>query len=91
MISEKGVYGMMSGAITTAMLQPFENIKMALILPPRELVAVHARGSTLASIKSSCRYIYEVGGIGGFYKGITAATLKAGLGCYIYFTGLRAF
>lgn len=35
MISEKGFYGMFSGVITTALLQPFENIKMALMLPPR--------------------------------------------------------
>ena len=33
----------------------------------------------------------EKDGIKGFYKGLVAATFKAGLGCYIYFTGLREF
>jgi hypothetical protein len=35
MINEKGVYGMVSGVTTTLLLQPFENIKMALMIPPR--------------------------------------------------------
>jgi hypothetical protein len=34
MISDKGVFGMISGVVTTVMLQPFENIKMALMIPP---------------------------------------------------------
>jgi hypothetical protein len=37
MINEKGIFGMISGVITTALLQPFENIKMALMIPPLEL------------------------------------------------------
>ena len=37
MISEKGVYGMVSGRVTTALLQPFENVKMALMIPPWKL------------------------------------------------------
>jgi hypothetical protein len=91
MISEKGFYGMVSGVITTVMLQPFENIKMALMLPPRELKAQHARSNVIENSRTSCRYIYNADGLTGFYKGLIAATLKAALGCYIYFTGLRAF
>jgi hypothetical protein len=37
MISEKGTYGLIAGVISTAVLQPFENIKIALMLPPKEL------------------------------------------------------
>jgi hypothetical protein len=37
MISEKGTYGLIAGVISTAILQPFENVKMALMLPPKEL------------------------------------------------------
>ena len=91
MISEKGFYGMFSGVITTALLQPFENIKMALMLPPRELKPIHEANNVFTNTKSSCKYIYNADGIRGFYKGLAAATLKAALGCYIYFSGLRAF
>ena len=34
---DKGILGMISGVITTALLQPFENLKMALMLPPKNL------------------------------------------------------
>lgn len=34
---DKGILGMISGVITTALLQPFENVKMALMLPPKDL------------------------------------------------------
>lgn len=91
MISEKGFYGMVSGVITTALLQPFENIKMALMLPPRELKHLHASSNVFQNCASSCRYIFNIDGVSGFYKGLAAATLKGALGCYIYFTGLRAF
>ncbi len=91
MISEKGFYGMFSGVITTALLQPFENIKMALMLPPRELKPIHEANNVFTNTKTSCKYIYNADGIRGFYKGLAAATLKAALGCYIYFSGLRAF
>jgi len=89
MISEKGFYGMFSGVVTTALLQPFENIKMALMLPPRELKPQFLQNNVLVNINTSCKYIYSADGINGFYKGMIAATLKAALGCYIYFTGLR--
>ena len=91
MINEKGFYGMVSGVFTTVTLQPFENIKMALMIPPRRLKQLHEKGSTLANVLSSCRYIREKDGFKGFYKGLVAASLKAAFGCYIYFTGLRYF
>jgi hypothetical protein len=90
MISEKGVFGMLSGVVSTALLQPFENIKMALMLPPREIATAHAGCCPTTTFISSSKYIYQADGLAGFYKGLAAATLKAGLGCYIYFSGLRA-
>lgn len=37
MISDKGIYGLFSGIFTTSILQPFENVKMALMIPPSAL------------------------------------------------------
>ena len=57
MINEKGVYGMISGVATTILLQPFENIKMALMIPPRRLEKQHLNNNVFNNIISSCRYI----------------------------------
>ena len=91
MISGNGVYGMISGVVTTVMLQPFENIKMALMIPPHRLQSLHQKSSVFQNILTSCKYINEKDGIKGFYKGLVAASMKAAMGCYIYFTGLRYF
>jgi hypothetical protein len=82
---------MISGVITTVTLQPFENIKMALMLPPRELKPIHELNNVIENTRTSCRYIYNADGLRGFYKGLVAATYKAAFGCYIYFSGLRTF
>lgn len=82
---------MISGVVTTILLQPFENIKMALMIPPYRLKELHHESNTLANIITSCKYINEKDGVKGYYKGLVAASLKAAFGCYIYFTGLRYF
>ena len=57
MINEKGLYGLISGVTTTIMLQPFENIKMALMLPPHRLESQHEKGNFINNIRTSCMYI----------------------------------
>lgn len=86
MINDKGIYGLISGVITTAILQPFENIKMALMLPPRDL---DLKYNFVRNMKLATSYIYRNDGYKGFYKGLIAAINKAGFGCYIYFASLR--
>ena len=86
MISDKGIYGLVSGVCTTAILQPFENVKMALMLPPRDLIL---KSNFIKNMDIATRYIYQNQGFKGFYKGMVAAMAKAGTGCYIYFACLR--
>lgn len=88
MISDKGLYGLFAGVITTGILQPLENIKMALMLPPKVLQNSF-NNNLIFNFKTSCQFIWNNDGINGFYKGITAAVMKAGLGCYAYFSILR--
>ena len=86
MISENGVYGMISGIITTAILQPFENIKMDLMIPPKNL---NLNQNFIVNIKTASNYIYTHDGYKGFYKGMIAAIAKAALGCYLFFGTLK--
>lgn len=77
---------MLSGILSTALLQPFENVKMALMIPPKNLAL---KGNFLTNISISSTYIYQLDGYKGFYKGMTAATGKAALGCYTFFSTLK--
>jgi hypothetical protein len=86
MLNGNGFFGLFSGIITTSMLQPFENVKMALMIPPNDL---KLSTNVLSNLFYASRYIYKTDGIKGFYKGFFAANMKAGLGCYIYFAILR--
>lgn len=86
MLSQNGFYGLISGIVTTSLLQPFENVKMALMLPPKDLKLGH---NFITNFLASSKYIYKTDGAQGFYKGFSAANIKAGMGCYIYFTILR--
>lgn len=86
MSKDKGLYGMISGVITTAILQPFENVKMALMIPPENLPLTR---NFLLNMHLATRYIARVDGLPGFFKGVTAAAMKAGLGCFVYFAILR--
>jgi len=86
MISQNGIFGMISGVITTALLQPFENIKMALMIPPKRL---NINNNFIINIKNASQFIYIEDGYKGFYKGMIAAILKAALGCYSFFGTLK--
>jgi len=43
----------------------------------------------VSNFQRAAQYIYKKDGYKGFYKGLVAATQKAALGCYIYFSTLR--
>lgn len=37
MVTQNGLYGCIAGVVNAAILQPLDNIKMGLIVPPKEL------------------------------------------------------
>lgn len=88
MVSQNGLLGMMSGVISTVLLQPFENIKMALMIPPKTL---SLKGNVAVKIGLASNFIYKVNGWKGFYKGLVAGVFKSSLGCYTFFGTLRYF
>jgi hypothetical protein len=59
---------------------------MALMIPPKDLSLTHNFASNFSR---ATKYIYRTDGYAGFFKGFFAGNIKAGLGCYIYFTILR--
>ena len=61
---------------------------MALMIPPKDL---ELKFNFLKNAQLATQYIYRVDGIEGFYKGMVAVSLKAALGCYMYFGILRYF
>lgn len=56
------------------------------MIPPKDLKLTH---NFAINFLRASRYINQRDGVKGFYKGFSAANIKAGMGCYIYFTILR--
>jgi hypothetical protein len=59
---------------------------MALMIPPKQL---KLNNNFISNINQASLFIYKLDGYKGFYKGMTAAVLKAGLGCYSFFGTLK--
>lgn len=87
-MSSKGQYGFISGSIAAAALQPLENIKMVLMIPPTDVAFT---SNFLRNIPIASRYLYNDGKVQAFYRGITPNVLKTGFSSSIYFSMLRHF
>lgn len=79
---------MIAGVATTVILQPFENLKVALMIPPKDMAL---KNNFLLDMQVAVRYIAQRDGLQGFYKGTVAGTAKAAIGCYAFFSLLRKF
>ena len=69
MINYKGIIGLLSGIISTSVLQPFQNVKMAIMLPPKDLIL---GDNFIINLFKATKYINMIDGISGFYKGFIA-------------------
>lgn len=79
-------YGYASGIVTAAALQPLDNIKMALIIPPSRL---QLSSNFVKNLYLVAKYIHIEEGFRSFYRGLIANVWKTGLGSAIYFYSLR--
>lgn len=59
---------------------------MALMVTPKDLTLGQ---NFIKNFFKASQYVLKIDGLKGFYKGFSAANIKAGLGCYVYFTILR--
>jgi hypothetical protein len=79
------MFGYLSGCITAATLQPIENVKMVMIVPPKE---VKLTKNFLRNIVISINYLSN-DGKRAFYRGLVPNVLRTGFSSSIYFSFLR--
>jgi len=58
--AKNGIYGCISGVLVAAALQPLENIKMALLIPPKDIVL---SSSFIRNVPIATKYLYNDGKI----------------------------
>jgi len=85
-MDKNGLYGYIAGITTAATLQPLENIKMALMLPPKDL---KLSNNFLRNIYRSIIYLSKDEGARSFYRGLIPNVVKTGFSSAIYFSSLR--
>ena len=86
MDGKHGLYGYLSGFTTAAALQPLENVKMVLMLPPKDAIL---NSNFINNIGKATRYLYQDAGMRAFYRGTVPNVLKTGFSSSIYFSVLR--
>lgn len=83
---KNGYYGYLAGTTTAAVLQPLDNIKMALIVPPNKL---SLSSNFMRNVYLASKYILAEEGWKSFYKGLVVNAWKTGLSSAVYFYLLR--
>lgn len=86
MKKEHGLYGYFAGIANAAILQPLENIKMALMIAPKDLKLTN---NFLSNLRTASKYLWREEQIRGFYKGLVPNLLKTGFSSAVYFCSLR--
>lgn len=84
---EKGFYGYIAGIANAALLQPLENIKMALMLSPKDLPL---KSNFIFNMWAASKYLWHQDGAKAFYKGLVPNLLKTGFSSAVYFYSLRS-
>lgn len=83
---KNGYYGGLAGVFVAATLQPLDNIKMALIVPPQKLSLSE---NFVKNFFLAGQYILAEEGWRAFYKGLVVNAVKTGIGSAVYFYLLR--
>lgn len=81
-----GLMGAVAGLVAAAILQPLENIKVAMMLPPHDLKLNHRVMHNLAVTNA---YLWNCDGMRAFFKGVVPSSLRAAFGSFTYFALLR--
>lgn len=85
-MEKMGLYGYMAGMASAVLLQPLDNIKMVLMMPPKEVTFTH---NFIKNAYISIKYLANDEGIRSFYKGLVPNVVKNSFGSAVYFFSLR--
>lgn len=87
-MEKNGLYGSLAGFIAATTLQPLENIKMVMLVPPKEL---QLSNNFLKNVSISTNFLYTDGGLRAFYRGLVPNVLRTAFSSSIFFSSLRVF
>ena len=87
-MERNGLYGSLAGSVAAITLQPLENIKMVMLVPPKEAKMAH---KFLKDVVISTKYLYNDGGLLAFYRGLVPNVLRTAFSSSIFFSSLRLF
>lgn len=84
--AKKGLYGWLAGFFAAGLLQPLENIKMVLIIPPKDVILTR---NFLQNFVIAVKYLARDKSFESFYKGLVPNIMKTACSSAVYFTLLR--
>lgn len=76
----------MAGLITSVSLQPMENIKMVLLVPPKDL---QLSNNFFKNVGIVTKYLYQDEGTKAFYRGLVPNVLRTVFSSFFFFSFLR--
>ena len=85
-MERKGMYGSFAGFIASITLQPLENIKMVLLVPPKEL---QLSNNFFKNVVTVTKYLHNDEGYRAFYRGLTANMTRTVFSSFFFFSTLR--
>ena len=85
-MERKGLYGSLAGFIASVTLQPLENIKMVLLVPPKELQLCN---NFFKNVVKVTQFLYNDNGYKSFYRGLVANVTRTAFSSFFYFSTLR--
>jgi len=91
LLSSPAFAGAASGFLIGVSLQPLEIIKVCLIMNPTKLALLNNNANFAESFYLSARFIYQLEGVKGFWRGLTPALLRIGTANSAYFHCLDLF
>ena len=85
-MERNGLYGSVAGFTASVTLQPLENIKMVLLVPPKEL---QLSKKFFKDVGIVAKFLYKDEGYRAFYRGLIPNVTRTAFSSCFYFSILR--
>lgn len=80
------MYGYIAGMTSAIILQPLDNIKMVLMMPPKDIKFTN---NFIKNGYISTQYLFKDEGFRSFYRGLSPNIIRNGFGSSVYLFSLR--